>query len=150
MTPGNALSNSGIILLWRSKTVYTDVSQLLPAGLQSPKMAIIWLGLYIRKCVLKYTHLISVRMTRTQFLPPPSTTCSRSGMMQFGKICLSTQKHAPQKVLAYAYAMHGLPGQPVCTPRPSSGRVLSYIRFAVQPQRVYLRFYLVQSDLPQR
>lgn len=43
-----------------------------------------------------------------------------SGMMQFGRICLSIQNHAPQKVLAYAYKMHDLPGHSVCTQRPSS------------------------------
>jgi len=38
--------------------------------------------------------------------------------MQSGIICLSTRDHAhahaPQKVLAYAYSLHGLPSQPVC------------------------------------
>ncbi len=33
--------------------------------------------------------------------------------MQLCKICLSTQEYAPQKVLAYAYTMHDLPGQPM-------------------------------------
>ena len=40
--------------------------------------------------------------------------------MHLGNICQSTQEHAPQKVQAYAYTMHGSLGQPVCTPRPSS------------------------------
>ena len=37
------------------------------------------------------------------------------------QICLSSQDHARQKELACAYTRHGLPGQLVCTPRPSSG-----------------------------
>ena len=41
--------------------------------------------------------------------------------MQSGKICLSIQEHAHQKVLAYANAMHGLMSQPGCTSKPSSG-----------------------------
>ena len=40
-------------------------------------------------------------------------------MEQSGKICLSTQEHAPQKVLAYSHTMHELTGQSLCTPRPS-------------------------------
>jgi len=37
--------------------------------------------------------------------------------MQSGILCLSPQDHAhaPQTVLAYAYTMHALPSQPVCT-----------------------------------
>ncbi len=40
--------------------------------------------------------------------------------MQFDKMCLSTHEHAPQMVLACAYARHALLSQSVCIPRPSS------------------------------
>ena len=39
---------------------------------------------------------------------PTVRTCSRSGMMQYGKVCPLTQVHAPQKVLACAYSRHYL------------------------------------------
>ena len=41
--------------------------------------------------------------------------------MEFGNFCLWPKERVPQEVLACAFTMHNMPGQPVCTPKPSPG-----------------------------
>lgn len=93
--------------------------------------------------VLRGTHSTFVQMTRTQLLPSLLATCSRSDVMQFGKVCLSTQEHAPQKMLACSYTKHVLTGQPVSTLRPSSGWLCQ--KKCVQ---AFLRFKMSSHSLP--
>jgi len=86
--------------------LYRRIARLLPTGLQSPRMITSGPGFY--KELRAQGYEFDIRANEwTQLLTPHFTTWSRSGMVHFGKICMSTQYHAPQRVLACAYTRHG-------------------------------------------